>query len=667
MALNLIDKVKSLKNLNPELPALQFAKKAAKYLSLGVSAAFLAALALAIKLGAAAIKGFTIGAITGGSGGAALGFYVGLQVGIALAPYTFGLSLIVAPLAGAFIGGVGGATIFGLAGALIGFGLASGNVTAVSMGVGAGVGGAIGAYIGWGIGTATWLGIVGVCAAVTGGACGLLAAFTPAAGLAGSVVFGFIGAGIGAGIGYVISEYIIDPVRSSIQGISMSGSASGFWSWLGDGLAGFGHWVTGLGSSLVNGAISLGGSFLNGLVDVGSSLIGHLTGATGAIAGQIAAVAVGTTVASAATLAILNAGILTPGKFATTQTDDSQNIIPPPQSAYLTVTKTATPSTLQNSDLPRTINFEVTLTAKSVKLINVTCEDLATLVKSSGSTIPLTVTPTPSCPSTIDANAQIKFNFTTQAQNTPDFQNASIINVFNVYYDIGELALGSCGTGSGFSNLLPDPIPPSLGAIPPSDFLRLDSSQVLPAAVYGAQQSGVACEILVGIHYMEASWWDDGSFIDGGPISRVYPVETAGLCSAYNGIWIEGSGCKIDTLQDVAYYAANVIKDKMAYHLGYGWRPPANFQEMVGAMSKYNGGGNHNCNNFVPVAYSGPCPAPWYGDDDAYVMTHFDTPHQTMFIFYCHDGVHCAPPYANTRGGTATAAKEYHLRGAGPF
>ena len=663
MALNLINKIKNLKNLNPELPAIQFAQKAAKYLSLGVSAAFLAALALAIKLGAAAVKGFTIGATIGGAGGAALGFYVGLQVGIALAPYTFGISLIVAPLAGAVIGGVGGAAILGLAGTLIAFGIASGSTTAVSMGVGAGIGGTIGAYLGWGIGTSAWLAVVGVCAAATGGTCGFLLIFTPAAGLAGSIVFGFIGAGIGTGIGYVVGEYVIDPVKHSISGIPTPAGST-----ISGGLAGFGHWITGLGSSLVNGAIGIGGSLLSGALDIGSSLLGHLTGITGALAGQIAAVAVGTTIASAATMAILNAGILTPGKFATTQTDNSQNIIPPPGSAYVTVTKTATPSTLQNSDLPKTINFEVVVSTKSVKIINVTCEDLATLVKSDGSTVPLTITPTPSCPSTIDANSEVKFNFTTRAENTPAFQDASIVNVFNIYYDLEKLALGSCSTGSGFANLLPNPIPPSAGAISPDSFSTLDSGQVVPSAVYGAEKSGVACELLVGIHYIEATWDDTGSFIDGGAISRYYPVETAAMCTNYNGTWGgESLGCKIDTLQDVAYYAGNIIKDKMAYHLGYGWRPPATFQEMVGAVSKYNGGGNHNCNNFVSVAYSGPCPAPFYGDDDAYAMTHFDGPHQTMYIFYCFDGVRCDPPYANTRDGAATAAKEYYLRGAGPY
>ncbi len=680
MALNLIDKVKNLKNINPELPALQFAKKAAKYISLGSAALFAAAFAYFAHLGAAALKGFLIGAYVGGTGGAIGGAILGAQVGAAIGTVVIPIPIVgtlvggaIGGVVGAVAGGFLGAAFMGIAGALIALGLETSSVSLGAAGVGAGVGTTVGVYVGAAAGTAVGVTIatgfisfaVAACTVTLIG-CVLVPVATVSAPIivvtstaVGAAVGGAIGFVVGGVGGYVIGKYVLDPTWSYIKG-----TPNAIGSTVSGGLAGFGHWVTGLGSSLVNGAISLGGSFLNGLVDVGSSLIGHLTGTTGAIAGQIAAVAVGTTVASAATLAILNAGILTPGKFATTQTDNSQNIIPPPQSAYLTVTKTATPSTLQNSDLPKTINFEVVLSSKSVKLINVTCEDLTTLVKSDGSTVPLTITPTPSCPSTINASSQVKFNFTTQAENTPVFQNASIVNVFNVYYDIEQLALGSCGTGSGFGNLLPTPIPPSAGAVSPDVFSRLDSGQVVPAAIYGAQKSGVACELLVGIHYIEATWWDDGSFIDGGPISRVYPVENAGICSAYNGIWIEGSGCKIDTLENVAYYAGNVIKDKMQYFLHLGWRPPANFQEMVGAMSYYNGGGNANCNT---TPYTGTCPTPYFGNDDAYVMTHFDTSHQTMYIRYCADGKLCLVPYINTRDGAATAAKEYFTRGAGPY
>lgn len=447
---------------------------------------------------------------------------------------------------------------------------------------------------------------------------------------------------------------------------SLTGSTgSTIGSFLEGALSTSAHFVTGLASTAWGGIVSAGGSLLGGAINLASSIWGSLTGATGALAGQIAAIAVGTTIASAATLAILNAGVLTPGKFATTQTDRAQNIIPPPGSAYLTVTKTATPTTLQNSDLPKTINFEVIVSTKSVKIVNVTCEDLTTLVKSDGSTVPLTVTPTPSCPSTIDANSQVKFNFTTQAENTPAFQDASIVNVFNIYYDIEQLALGNCATSSGFSNLLPNPIPPSAGAVSPSIFSRLNAGQVVPAAVYGAQKSGVSCELLVGIDYVEASWYDDGSFISGRKIGDPEPdVPSAGSCTAYGGSWT-ASGCVFSSLQDTAYYAGDVIKDKMSSpRLGYGWRPPANYNEMVGAMSLYNGGGNANCGE--PVPYSGPCPPP-LGIDDPYAVSHFDSQHSSMYLIYCADRTKCTTPNPFTRDGAATAAKEYYLRGAGPY
>ncbi len=659
--MSLLDNLKKLKNLNPESQVAEFSKKAAKYLTLGVSAAFLTALAWANHLGKVALSGFKVGATAGGVGGAIWGGYIGIQVGIALAPYTFGISLIVAPPLGALIGFLGGATLLGIAGALIALGLDQGAAGLVSTGIGAGAGTIVGTYV-----AGSFISFaVGVCAATIFG-CLLVPVAVISAPI---IITGF--AILGGLAGYVIGNYVIDPIVSRIEGIPIGSiSTSGFWS-------GLGSTFTSLGSWFVNGLTSAGGSLLSSALSVGSNLLGMLSGGSTVAVGKIAAISVGTTVAAAATMTIINNGVLTPGKFATTQTDKSQNIIPPPGSAYLTVTKTATPSSLQNSDLPKTINFEVTLTAKSVKLINVTCEDLTTLVKSNGSTAPLTISPTPSCPSTIDANAQIKFNFTTQAQNTPDFQNASIINVFNVYYDIESLALGSCGAGSGFSNLLPNPIPPSVGAVSPTILNRLNSpGQVVPAAVYGAQKSGVACELLVGLDYVEASWYDDGSFISGRTLGmEIEPdVTSAADCTAYGGTW--NSGCKFSSLQDTAYYAGDLIKVKMGY-LGFGNRPPATFNEMVGAMSYYNGGGNHNCGR--PVPYTGPCPSPPdppIGIDDSYVMTHFDTAHETMYKIYCGQytdadgvvhGIPCDPPKLFDRDGAATAAKEYYKAGAGPF
>lgn len=679
MALNLVNKIKNLKNLNPELPAIQFAKKAAKYISLGSMALFGAALAYFAKLGAAALQGFIIGATIGGTGGAIGGAILGAQVGAAIGTVVIPIPIVGTLVGGAVGGAVGlvaggflGAALVGVAGGLIAYGLASGSVSIGAAGVGAGLGTTVGVYVGATAGTAVGATIatgfisfaVAACTATLIG-CVLVPIATVSAPIIvatstaiGAAVGGAVGFVIGGVGGYIIGKYILDPTWSYIKG-----TPNAIGSTISGGLAGFGHMITGLASAAWGGAVNLGGWLLNGVVNVGSSLLGYLTGGAGALAGQIAGISVGVGIASAATLAVVSSGVLTPGKFATTQTDKSQNIIPPPGSAYLTVTKTATPSTLQNSDLPKTINFEVIVSSKSVKLVNVTCEDLTTLVKSDGSTVPLTVTPTPSCPSTIDANSQVKFNFTTQADNTPAFQNASIVNVFNVYYDIAQLALGSCSTGSGFANLLPNPIPPSAGAVSPNSFSTLDSGQVVPAAVYGAQKSGVACELLVGIDYVEAGWNDTGTFIDGGSLGTIYPVSNASLCTAYGGTWITGSGCKFDTLQSTAYYAGDVIKDKMS-NLGFGWRPPANFQEMVGAMSLYNGGGNANCGT---TPYAGTCPPPWPGDDDAYVMTHFDSQHQTMYIRYCSDGKLCASPYLDTRDGTATAAKEYYLRGAGPY
>ena len=214
-----------------------------------------------------------------------------------------------------------------------------------------------------------------------------------------------------------------------------------------------------------------------------------------------------------------------------------------------------------------------------------------------------------------------------------------------------------CDGGNAFAALLPNPIPASVNAVSPSQLSRIGSN-LLDAARYGSSRSGVACELLIGLHYVEAGWDASGSFISGRTIGTAEPdVPTAAACTAYNGTWT-GGGCVFSNLPDTAYYAGDHIKDKMSA-LGRGWTPPTNFNDMIGAMSYYNGGGNANCGEGVP--YNSPCPPPT-GIDDPYAVSHFDAAHGQMYLIYCADLTRCSPPRTFPRDGAATAAKEFYLR-----
>ena len=80
-----------------------------------------------------------------------------------------------------------------------------------------------------------------------------------------------------------------------------------------------------------------------------------------------------------------------------------------------------------------------------------------------------------------------------------------------------------CSANSQFAKLLPTPIPQSAGAVSPEILSRLDEGQVVAAAMEAETRTGVLCEVLVGIHYVEGSWWAGNSFISGRPIGQPEP------------------------------------------------------------------------------------------------------------------------------------------------
>lgn len=217
---------------------------------------------------------------------------------------------------------------------------------------------------------------------------------------------------------------------------------------------------------------------------------------------------------------------------------------------------------------------------------------------------------------------------------------------------------GDCSENSRFASLLPNPIPQSAGASSPINFADLEA-EIVEAAKLAEAETGVACELLIGLHFVESNWNNNGSFISGRELGTVETdvPPTASACTAYGGT-IAAGGCIFSSLSDTAIYAGDHIKDKVAALTG-AWRPPQNFGELVGAMSLYNGGGNANCGE--PVPYTGPCPPP-VGIDDPYAVNYFDDLHDQMYLIFCADLTRCDPPQLFTRYGAATVAKEFYIQ-----
>lgn len=384
-----------------------------------------------LGLGQAAATGFIIGATIGGTAGFGVGAFLGFQVGVALAPFTFGLSIPIFTVLGALGGGFVGAAVMGIAGGLIGLGLAAGSATAVSMGVGAGVGGVVGAYIGFGVGGAVGGFIGGVIGSVipfAGTAAG--AAVGAAIGSAiGTAIGAMFGAATGAAIGYLVGNYVIAPITGAVKGIinGFGAGASAGGSFLGS----IGSFFGGLISGGFNAVVGLGGSIISGGFGLLSSGIGSLVSGIGSFT-SIGASFIGSIVGSAvgATGILSLITVTTVGAaFFSIASEEPQS---PGQNQYFTVEKTANVTKLKNEQLPYDITFTIVLTVKDTDLENVTVTDQLNVQKEKASDS-FTVTQDKdgnpispiNCPKTIPAGGNCTYSFIITADHRFD---DSVIN-----------------------------------------------------------------------------------------------------------------------------------------------------------------------------------------------------------------------------------------------
>ena len=140
---------------------------------------------------------------------------------------------------------------------------------------------------------------------------------------------------------------------------------------------------------------------------------------------------------------------------------------------------------------------------------------------------------------------------------------------------------------------------------------------------YGQAQAatGIPCEIIAGIHYIEGGMSPEQSVFDGAKTLR-------------------GGNLAADATAAMEHF-----KDK----LGQSGVAPAqvelNFENLVQALSDYNGGGNANCSSndsgYRPTRWrnNGWCPADFYGDDHIYPLSWIDEEHLEMDLIFCKDSV----------------------------
>ncbi len=536
---------------------------------------------------------------------------------------------------------------------------------------------AVGAFIGWLIFTAG-LKLLGLAAGIAFGALsGIPFAFIPGVG---PILYG-------GWVTYWGAKGWIDPLdtlNTFRHPLSIFEGPAGFlhniWSGLGNSASlaanGFVGGVSSAWGGLTNLATGSFGAIGSGINSLFSALSAGSV-PTAAVAGVVFGVPAGIAILGITGFISINSAF-----FSTAE--GILNVVPG-QNEFYVVTKTANPPHLENkpADQTKNIAFTITLTPKKIRLTSVQVSDNMTIQNKDGPVTPLPqakdnngnnldLSKIP-CPAEIPPDGYCLFNFSIPVDQTlndslitntvnveakPEGQEVGKKDTASTIVTVGNPPIPNCGSSSSFARLLPNPIPASVGTVSSGSLSTLISGNVINVAKIASSQTGVPCEMLVGIDYIEAGWLDTGSFISGRQIGATETdINNPSLCSSLGGTF-SGGGCTFSSLQQTALASANIILNKMATLTGQR-RPPANFNEMIGAMSYYNGGGNSNCGKSVP--YNNPCPPP-AGIDDPYAMGHFDSKHPTMYLIYCADLTKCSTVTPFTRDGAATAAKEFFLR-----
>jgi hypothetical protein len=238
------------------------------------------------------------------------------------------------------------------------------------------------------------------------------------------------------------------------------------------------------------------------------------------------------------------------------------------------------------------------------------------------------------------------------------------------------IVAGTCD-GTRFKEIVGDsPTSPSSTALSYFETFILPNltPEVLVAYSKGEEATGVPCEVLAGIHFEEGSNDPNKSLQDGRPLSGM-------------------------SLIDSAIRAGQELNGKAGGEI-------ADLNTLIMALSRYNGGGNSNCQPSStceaaaslercgmtvacassvdacgcasspepgscrgscggsafpwPISY-GYCPPEGEGYDDPYVVNWWKSPqHDQMYLLYTYDCTQ-TPPTVHSRPGSLTVALSIYL------
>jgi hypothetical protein len=190
-----------------------------------------------------------------------------------------------------------------------------------------------------------------------------------------------------------------------------------------------GNFIAGTVSSAWNLGISGLGNALGGALNIGSRFFGMFAGTSGAEAATLSQVAVGGTIGTVATATVV-VGIMTNAAFFNPEADIVRP--PPGQNDAFTITKTASPSILDNPG--QNVEFTITLTAKK-PLTEILCADSMRVQTESGElTIDKDINGAQfaiiACPANLTASATYSYKFS--VPTLANYNNSIIINTIQV-------------------------------------------------------------------------------------------------------------------------------------------------------------------------------------------------------------------------------------------
>lgn len=163
--------------------------------------------------------------------------------------------------------------------------------------------------------------------------------------------------------------------------------------------------------------------------------------------------------------------------------------------------------------------------------------------------------------------------------------------------------------------------------------------EVFDVYAQASAETGVPCEVLAGIHFIEGNNSPTASLVSGRQLGTPEP---------------DAGGKVFSTLLETAIYAGEHLKGKVGGTID-------DVETLITALSRYNGGGNSNCQLGYPypIPYAG-CPRRFEGEDDPYPVNWLDSRHSEMYLLYCADRTACEPQVFQRPGSFTVALAVYN-------